>query len=546
MSLLPGLTQSAPGVPIFAPASGGGGGGGANLNISTMAVNPNGEILFPNSGTQNGQIIGFTDTANNSTTTLSVTFPTGYVGANSNTGLWTIENLDNFNSLYYGDFCAGKFVVAGNNSGASGQLPYITAGTNGDMTIVGAASVNISTPSLLQNGVPIGGGGSSGGIAVSSITSFPGDATSTITMAPGAAGQVVISGAPLSGGNDISFETSIPGNSVSQNYQPGADANAIIMRNPGNTNGGLNLAALTAGGAVIAAAAGATGSPSTLTITSDSANFLQPIALGASLNIYANDPNLYAINCVSSSVALAGMSIGLVGGRYQVYADTGEVPNFFTSTIKGTTGQISLNPSGTEQIRIGGTGAPGDITIATVGGGDINLQGDVVVSSGLFNVGGAGTISSLSVSSINGAAPGGGLTNFTVPFITGSGDGTTWTANVDSNTGGLAVQLTSTLITNSANSYLVSYSLVGGSNSDTSQYTKLSVYTAGGNPTIQTCPGLVSNNWLSNGFMGARSLIVSGAAAIRLEAENYSATVSTLLYFDQGTLFKVTNLGASS
>jgi hypothetical protein len=117
------------------------------------------------------------------------------------------------------------------------------------------------------------------------------------------------------------------------------------------------------------------------------------------------------------------MAIGLVGGRNQVYMDVAEAPQFFTSTIQGTTGVISLNPSGTEQIRIGGLGAPGDITINTVGGGLIKLNGPVQATSA------PASISSLTVSSINGAAPGGGgsaITRTTVGTIaTGNilGDG---------------------------------------------------------------------------------------------------------------------------
>ena len=129
-----------------------------------------------------------------------------------------------------------------------------------------------------------------------------------------------------------------------------------------------------------------------------------PIASGATLNLRADDTDLYDINCVSSGVALAGLSIGLVGGRNQVYMDVAEVPALYTSTITGTTGVISLNPNGTDQIVIGGNGAPGDIRIATVGGGTINLQGPVNQTSGLMNVPGSASISSLTVSSINGAA----------------------------------------------------------------------------------------------------------------------------------------------
>jgi hypothetical protein len=215
-------------------AGGGGGGSSANLNISTMAVNPTGEILFPNSGFQNGQIIGYTDQANNSTTTLSVAFPTGYVGVNSNTGLWTVENQDSFASIYYGDFCAGKFVVAGNNQGATGQLPYITAGTNGDMTIVGAASVNISTPSLLQNGVPIGGGGGATG-----PTGPQGPAGAN--GANGAQGATGPTGAPGAGSPNLTLSTlNLNGGTNEINMASLITAEAVIW----GTGNGLTLSTI--------------------------------------------------------------------------------------------------------------------------------------------------------------------------------------------------------------------------------------------------------------------------------------------------------------
>jgi len=120
---------------------------------------------------------------------------------------------------------------------------------------------------------------------------------------------------------------------------------------------------------------------SSLTLAGD------PSALGAELQMVASDTNLYEINTVSSSVKLAGLSMGLVGGRNQVYIDTAEAPNFYTSTITGSTGVIALNPSGTEQIRIGGTGAPGDISVNTTGGGSIILNG-LVSTTTTVNVGG--------------------------------------------------------------------------------------------------------------------------------------------------------------
>ena len=60
MSLLPGLTYSAPGVPLY--GSGGGGGGGANPQVSTLTFAPNGVVNMTTSLVFNSQNTGsFTD-----------------------------------------------------------------------------------------------------------------------------------------------------------------------------------------------------------------------------------------------------------------------------------------------------------------------------------------------------------------------------------------------------------------------------------------------------------------------------------------------------
>jgi len=128
----------------------------------------------------------------------------------------------------------------------------------------------------------------------------------------------------------------------------------------------------------------------------------QPTALGGTLIFQSVDPNLYTIGVADSNAISKGqIQIGTVGGRDQVYTTVAQIDQLFNSTINGATGIISLNPAGADSIRLGGVGPPGDITIAPTGGGTVNLNATT-------NIPGSANISSLTVSSINGAAPGGG------------------------------------------------------------------------------------------------------------------------------------------
>jgi hypothetical protein len=177
MSLLVNQSQVNASSAFFAPASGGGGGGGGpNLSVSTIVVNPapaSNAITMPNGGSGVTPVItGFTNNSATatSTTTLGVQFVTGYTGPQGLSGVWAVENGDNLANAYYGDFCAGRFIVAGNNSGAVQALPIISAGVNGDMTISAISSLNIATPLLTQNGVPISGGSVGPNLGLSTLT----------------------------------------------------------------------------------------------------------------------------------------------------------------------------------------------------------------------------------------------------------------------------------------------------------------------------------------------------------------------------------------
>ena len=246
---------------------------------------------------------------------------------------------------------------------------------------------------------------------------------------------------------------------------------------------------------------------STLTVNDE------PTAQGAYLQMRANDVNLYGISCVSSSVGLAEIQLGYVGGRNQFYTGVGEIDQCFTSSI------------------------------TAVGGGPVSVTSAAnfnnILNAGVSPV----NISSLTVSSINGAAPGGfSPVNQYVPFITGSSSPPLWTLTVPQNTAGSPIPLTSTLITTPANTYLVSFSLVNGTNNDLTSITRLKLYTAGTDLPVRAYPGDAAD-FTAGGMASAVSVLVSGASALRLQAENSSTTTPTVLNFDNLNSVRITNLG---
>jgi hypothetical protein len=281
MSLLPNLTQSAPGVSLFAPASGGGGGGGgtnnfSTINVSTINVQPSADINWSES--------------------------LNFQGANS------------------------EYLVL------------------------------ISTPSALDG-----------------TTS----ATELRLSAPLSASTVVL-GAGVDGKLYMNFEN--PGKSINM---LGANLSGISTING------------------VAPGGGGGGSPENLT-TSSITVAGAAAALGADFQINAEDTNLYRLTTTSTGTQLASIDVGLSGGRNQVRVNGPlEADLIYGSTIIGTTGQISLNPDGADSIVLGGLGAPGNIRFAPTGGGVINCEATTNIPS-------IANISSLTVSSINGAAPGGG------------------------------------------------------------------------------------------------------------------------------------------
>ena len=310
MSLLPSATFAAPGVPLFAPASGGGGGGlTGNPIVSSLTFNGN-------------------------TPTFDLVFPPGY------NGTCRTDELQFLNAT-------GPSVIT------------LTVDTTGGITHTNDPGIIIQDNSSAAN-VQI----TQGTTAAISIGGTPGNYLSIDTCVPDLyRAQFLDAGVPLAFSNPLVGQltaTGIGGMNVLD-----AAGNGWVL----NTSS-LNVSS------VNGAAPGGGSVPGNLTVSSLTLAG-SPTALGATLNLTAEDQNLYTIGCVSSAVTLADFSVGFVGGRNQVYANTLEAPNFYTSTITGTTGVIALNPTGTEQIRIGGVGAPGDITITTTGGGNINLIGPV-------------------------------------------------------------------------------------------------------------------------------------------------------------------------
>lgn len=448
MSLLPNQSQVNADTSFFAPAgSGGGGGGGPNLTVSTIVVNPttNG-ITFPNA-----------------TSSFTMQYDTILNEANQPISTICFENNAPSVSLGLDVAVGGLYIIGdGGNVGSASSAHLNLAGT----TLTVQAPVTGGTISLLSP------------TSVSSLSA------STIN-----AGAVYL--------ENINAAGQYP-------YRMRANSGTAFIENS-NTGepGDLTVSTLTVSSINGAVPGGGGSIPGNLTVSSLTLAG-DPTALGGTLEFKAVDTDLYEIQSVSSSVLVAGLSLGTVGGRNQVYMDTAEADDLMVSSI------------------------------TAVAGGNIQMLKPVAVSS------------IVGVSTINGAAyppAGSGVTNYQVPFIGGTVNTNQYIVNVDSNTVGIPVALTSTLITNSSHKYLVSYSLASGSNSDTTSYTQISLYAAaGGNPTMQTAPGY-TNYWFYNGNVGSRSVIISGAAALRLEAGTNSASQSTILYFDNNVGFAIADLG---
>jgi hypothetical protein len=352
MSLLPLATNSAPGVSLYAPASGGGGGGGGpNPAFSTITINDG--VLTTNSGA-NGFVF-----QNSTTPVIQDAFlQSNTVPLAAGTGTANVFQLNSASgsnaTLTIGagndDACYVWTGLGGNQSGST-ALFLQTAGLY-------TSSLNVSS---INGAVPGGGGG---------IQS---------TIANGAANISIPAGAvPMSFNLTEGASFTTPGNAGNLLFNGNIINNATA---PAGFNGGLTTTALTA---------------STLTLSD------QPTALSSIFQVQASDANLYVMNVADSNASLVSeLSLGFVGGRNQLYINSnaqiqnqlwvssiqrcseafvssfnvssinGAVPNFpsnltaSTLTLTGGANSIELKSDNTATATIWATGA-GGLTLSTV------------------------------------------------------------------------------------------------------------------------------------------------------------------------------------
>lgn len=274
-----------------------------------------------------------------------------------------------------------------------------------------------------------GGGGGGGGpnLVVSTLTVADGSSgdnglifaipnTSTLTLASDSGGDFPALGATLEfvqvdGNSVIGVGANLIAGSIGLVGQGGNYATQTPAILAGLGNGTVSVSSMTISSINGAApGGGGGGNPANLT-TSSITVAGAAAALGADFQIYASDTNLYTLTTASTGTQLVSVDVGLSGGRNQVRVNGPlDAQLIYGSTIIGTTGVISLNPDGTDSIVLGGLGAPGDIKFAPTGGGVINCLATT-------NIPGSANISSLTVSSINGTAPGGSVVS-TFPGLT--------------------------------------------------------------------------------------------------------------------------------
>jgi len=164
MSLLATATQSAPGVSLYAPASGGGGGGGDLQNLSTIEFSAiPGQIIataeldidFINSGI-------VPDFSFQSPPSYQPRFPSGF--ASTNASIFTQNAPEGFGTYRV---AVGKDeAVYIDASGANGLMGiYINAGA----VITQAATISSITCSTINGAAPGGGGSVPADLAVSTL-----------------------------------------------------------------------------------------------------------------------------------------------------------------------------------------------------------------------------------------------------------------------------------------------------------------------------------------------------------------------------------------
>jgi hypothetical protein len=384
MSLLPGLTQSAPGVSLFAPASGGGGGGGGpNLTVSTITVNPAGlGIVFPNN-----------------TSTFQMTYAT--IQDENNASQNTVCFINNTPSVDLGlDVAVGGLYICGDggnfDSAPSGFLDVVS----GDLTFAAPTTGNIVLNSELI----------ATDCFVSSLTTY-GSNNTAIQMSP------------YPGWGSGPFQTTpaiqfaIGGGAFDANTAGigAATNNDLVLQGISTIN--LLTSTLMLNGAPFSGGGGSV--PANLAVSSLTVSE-QQIGLSSICQIQAADPNLYTIQVVdSNSATVAGLSIGLVGGRNQVYIDSNaQIPNsLWVSSITRCAEAFvsSFNVSSINGAAPGGTAIstfPGltvsspTAAILTLNGGanEIVARSDNTAGATIWATG-IGGLALSTITTLNGGAP---------------------------------------------------------------------------------------------------------------------------------------------
>jgi len=493
MSVLDNQSKLNASAALFAPASGGGGGGGGgpNLTVSSIVVNPAGlGIVFPNN-----------------TSTFQMTYAT--ILDENNTSQNTVCFINNTPSVDLGlDVAVGGLYVCG-DGGNFGSAPsgFLNV-SNGDLTIAApvAGDINLLSPTYISslnvssiNGAAPGGGGGSvpanpyfstistqvlnledfnnpgqfpgrlransgsvllekqdatlwdltlSSITVSSINgatpgggggSYPPDpAFSSISFRdgntnfnfqgapPSGTGIVFTNGgmsapAPIAFNMGCNISSIVPSWPLSNSYS----GDFIITQDPANLAGNLVMGSIAAVGNVIASIT-PTGVPIDLPIVANNVNMSslvvssingapvggsvpanlgvstltvsdQPTAISSIFTLQATDGNLYEMSVLDSNATnLAGVAIGFVGGRNQVYIDSNAqiqnqlwvssiqrcseafVSSFNVSSINGaapgggggfTAQKIDWLNSGSNDLPLGAT--PGTFTPLTVTSGSL-------------------------------------------------------------------------------------------------------------------------------------------------------------------------------
>lgn len=438
MSLLPGLTQSAPGVPIFSPASGGGGGGGGgpNPSFSTININPAGAIIMNTDAGFDTPNLQFNVSADG---TLSENF------LFRNVGTGNIGNDGKFLALMYftpAVNLGGVLGVGGLNfssqfegEAGAGVIGLGTGGTS--IYLEGVSTINGAAP---------GGGGSVG----------PNPIFSTITLSADSNDNNLLTTqglklATITNSNDRievwggSAGSSNPGTGQQMGVQcffsNGAQGSLLFGDANGNesaltllnydlsTNIGANLSTVIYGGVQILPGQATGGSlyvPSTNTQVVNIEDFNNPgqypyrlRANSGSARVEKQDGSLGDLSV--STLTVSSMNTIAVLDSF-TFADT-------ANTTQGAIFQVLPSDANLYQIAVTDSNAAfvTGINIGLTGGRnqvyiDSNAQiGNQLWVSSIQNCSEA-FVSSFNVSSINGAAPGGGG-GFTAQKLSWTGSG---------------------------------------------------------------------------------------------------------------------------